>query len=68
MDQDMVARAIKNNRIDGSARDFRIRADSEALVRFIESSGGQDLFSVQIGYLERVSEDDIPRTGPAKKP
>jgi hypothetical protein len=68
MDQDLVAQAIKSHQLDGSARDFRISAEPEALVRFIENAGGQNLFSVQIGYLERVSEDDIPPTGPTNKP
>jgi hypothetical protein len=67
MDEDLVAQAIKNHQLDGSARDMRISADPEVLVRFIESTGGQDLFSVQIGYLERVSEDDIPPTGPTNQ-
>jgi hypothetical protein len=67
MDQDLIEQAIKDHKLEGSARDLRISAAPEALVRFIESSGGPDLFSVQIGYLERVSEDAIPPAGPKNK-
>ena len=59
MDPDRVADAIKGGRISGTSRD-RIDSSPDELVKFIENAGGEDLFSVQIGYLERVSENDIP--------
>lgn len=59
MDPDRVADAIKKGQLTGTARD-RISADSSALVKFIQTAGGEDLFSVQIGYLERVSENEVP--------
>jgi hypothetical protein len=70
MDKDMIVNAIKNHAVDGSSeREARVKlsADPQELVRFIESNGAQDLFSVQIGYLERVSEEDIPPVGPTNK-
>jgi len=63
MDPDRVADAIRLGQITGSSRD-RIIAGPDELVRFIQAAEGQDLFSVQIGYLERVSEDAMPRVTP----
>jgi hypothetical protein len=63
MDSDRVSQAIKNHEIEGSLRDMRISAEPAELVKFIQATGGQDLFSIQIGYLERVAEDEMPTPG-----
>ncbi|MFO1187680.1 MAG: hypothetical protein U1E87_09670 [Alphaproteobacteria bacterium] len=63
MDTDMIVNAIKNHAIEGKGEHenkVTLSAEPEELVRFIETNAAQDLFSAQVGYLERVSEDDIP--------
>lgn len=70
MDNDMVVNAIKNHAIEGRTEreaTATLSADPAELVRFIETSAAQDLFSVQVGYLERVSDEDMPPLDPVNK-
>jgi hypothetical protein len=70
MDTDMIVNAIKNHAIEGKGeRENRVTlsADPGELVRFIETNAAQDLFSVQVGYLERIPDDDMPPMGPPNK-
>jgi hypothetical protein len=60
MDESLIDSAIRSHQIDGDLKSMRIEASSSDLIKLIEKLGGQDLFSVQIGYLERVPEDDLP--------
>jgi hypothetical protein len=60
MDQSLIDSAIRSHQIEGDVKSMRLEASSHDLVRLIEKVGGQDLFSVQIGYLEKVPEDDLP--------
>lgn len=63
MDKNMIVNAIKNHAIEGKGEregKVTLSAEPDALVRFIETNAAQDLFSVQVGYLERVPEDDMP--------
>lgn len=60
MDESMIDNAIDNDELEGDSKHMRLHSSSDDLVDFIERIGGQDLFSVQIGYLERIDEEELP--------
>jgi hypothetical protein len=64
LDDDQIDHAIKAGEIQGDERSLRLLASSDELVKFIEKHPVQDLFSVQIGYLARISDDDLPKNEP----
>lgn len=69
MDPDRVAQAIRSGEITGTERG-RIDSPPEELVQFIEKSKANDLFSIQVGYLERTSENGLrfKRSDQARSP
>ncbi|HXZ68531.1 MAG TPA: hypothetical protein VEH07_08090 [Alphaproteobacteria bacterium] len=64
LDEGRIDKAIQSGEISGDPKHMRLQASSQDLIHFIESHAGQDLFSVQIGYFERVSEDALPKSQP----
>lgn len=64
LDENKVDKAIESGEISGDAKHLRLQASSDELVHFIESHPSQDLFSVQIGYFERVNEEELPKLRP----
>ena len=60
LDESRLGKAIQSGEISGDPK--HLRASSQELVRFIENHPSQDLFSVQIGYFERVNEEEIPKS------
>ena len=54
LDENVIDRAIERGEISGDIRQMRLQASSPELIRFIERHAGQNLFSVQIGYFEKV--------------
>jgi len=61
LDEDKIDKAIQRGEISGDPKNMRLQASSDELIHFIESHPSQDLFSVQIGYFERVNEDELPK-------
>lgn len=61
LDENMLNKAIASGEISGDAKHLRLQASSDELIHFIESHPSQDLFSVQVGYFERVNEDELPK-------
>ncbi|MFZ1989408.1 MAG: hypothetical protein WAW96_06495, partial [Alphaproteobacteria bacterium] len=64
LDESRIDKAIQSGEISGDAKHMRLQASSQDLIHFIENHPSQDLFSVQIGYFERVNEDELPKSQP----
>ena len=64
LDESRIDKAIQTGEISGDVKHMRLQASSQELIHFIENHPGQDLFSVQIGYFERVNEDELPKSQP----
>ena len=62
LDESRIDKAIQSGEISGDVKHMQLQASSQELIHFIENHTSQDLFSVQIGYFERVNEDELPKS------
>ncbi len=65
LDENMINKAIESGEISGDVKHMRLQASSDELIHFIENHPSQNLFSVQVGYFERVNEDELPKLHPS---